>query len=341
MDNDERERSESIRYVCCLPTYLPSIDSPRLPSVCVCVFMCVCVCVPVCSGSEIFDLYGGSHPSTNIDLLSFFGFASLNLPTDSVGFILAVCTDFNTTHDNGRLRRRMDIILDRMEQVFVTSPLAVDELWDHEEHERYEMANEIPHSKGVGESKVTYECESSRLFRMVLTNDGVGVTMPILARLTVIDDQQLHDPTILQRILSGIPTLTNTQERLSILIVLHWLKSFEQGLRKEFREELQCQRLLPTPDVSHEHTFPTIPFYTSSEYAMIRLKVDPMYRQRKRGAKIFMKQQLDRIFETKEDGQYGGGTFLSHREFYKGLCITKLNHLRMIQHAARTLITFL
>jgi hypothetical protein len=144
-----------------------------------------------CSGSEIFDLYGGAHPSTNVDLLTFFGFSVLGLPTDSLSLILVLCADFNTTTD-AKYKDLAIGALDRVEKFFESAPLAVDELWDEHEHTRYEFTGDQKDKEFV--------CEHSRIYQSAITNSGVAVTLPILSRLAVATTAQLADPVLMQRV---------------------------------------------------------------------------------------------------------------------------------------------
>ena len=95
------------------------------------------------SGHELFDLYGGNHPTSNVDLLMLFGFASSTLPSDTMGLVMFVCPESSAGADPDMVRDRTNLLhatLARFESFYSSAPLAIDELLDEHEYLRYDFA---------------------------------------------------------------------------------------------------------------------------------------------------------------------------------------------------------
>lgn len=176
------------------------------------------VASPVPPGRELFDLYGGSHPSTNVDLLTLFGFASSHLPTDSLALVMFVCPPTPPKPSDPRAadlednRQLLLATLDRFEAFYAAGPLAIDELLDEHEHERYQFARNRTTTGttgpgaaggGVGGGRPQDVCLHSRFYQSALSQSGVAVTLPILARLAVTTKAQQLDEKLMQKVRRG------------------------------------------------------------------------------------------------------------------------------------------
>jgi hypothetical protein len=131
-------------------------------------------------------------------------------------------------------------------------------------------------------------------------------------------------------VFSGIATMTRSQERTSLLLLLHWLKSADEAASLEW-VDLRC----------HEHghaplVFPTVPDLTAEQKAIVQLSIDVVWRAADPDALAFLHQ----AFEANDVAQ-GQSTFLFHPSFHRALCTFKTNHRHLLVRAANELSQFL
>lgn len=267
-------------------------------------------------GSEVFDLYGGAHTSSNLDLLAFYGFTLLDAPGDVAPLLLQVCSNSKQEKERSRSTRQLKGVT-LLEEFFQEQPIGIDQMLD--ETDRLAL-KEVDTATSGG---IKQQCIPMRTFQFPLSREGLSMPLVSMARLAVATDRQLAEQSTLHKIFSNHPILSRAQDRASLLLLLHWLHDGAISVQDELIQ-LQCP--------SSNMDVPSVPSLTSAQRSIIRMDVRVVHRVVEQEAMEWVLAS-NTIDESTSMFQHHPTLFNVHHH----LCRLKLNRLRILTDTLKAL----